>query len=242
MSGAIRQAVILVGGQGSRLGNLVADTPKPLLQVAGRPFVEYWLEFLAGGGVEEIILACGHMAEHFLDKYDQVRFGKASISCFVEDTPAGTGGALRLMADRLTNTFVLVNGDSFTAVDLNKLAGAFRQHAPDCLAALTLVRLVKAADRYGKVNCTDESIITGFGEKQVAAKGDLINAGVYFCDRRIVEHCRVPASLEQDVLPSLAAQGKVCGFVNSGGFIDIGTPDDYTRSQTIIPELIVQSK
>ena len=241
MAGAVEQAVILVGGRGSRLGSLARETPKPLLPVAGRPFLDYWLEFLTARGVREIVLSCGHLAESFVTRYDRTRMGDARLSCLVEDSPAGTGGALRLLADRLDRRFLLLNGDSFAAVRLAGLIGAFEGHAPDCIAALTLVRLAESAGRYGKVDCTAAGAVTGFGEKQPAAAGDLINAGVYLLDRRIVDHITVPASLESDILPGLAAQGKVCGFVNPGRLIDIGTPDDYARAQTLLPELIAEA-
>ncbi|MCY4324609.1 MAG: sugar phosphate nucleotidyltransferase [Betaproteobacteria bacterium] len=240
MSGAVEQAVILVGGRGSRLGHLVENTPKPLLPVAGRPFLDYWLEFLTAQGVREIILSCGYLAGCFVDRYDQTKMGNASLSCFVEDAPAGTGGVLKLLADRLASRFLLLNGDSFTSVKLAELHDAFAKHSPNCLAALNLVQLTTAAGRYGKVECAANGSITGFGEKQPADTGDLINAGFYLLDRKIATHSTVPASLECDILPQLAKQGKVCGLVNPGRLIDIGTPADYAKAQIILPELIAE--
>ncbi|EIC23747.1 sugar phosphate nucleotidyltransferase [Thiorhodovibrio frisius] len=102
------QALILVGGQGTRLGPLTAALPKPMLNIGGRPFIERLIEEVARHGIDDIILLCGYLAERIAKAFDGTRIRGAHISCVTEPAPLGTGGALRQAAERLDDRFLLL--------------------------------------------------------------------------------------------------------------------------------------
>lgn len=235
VTGDIQQAVILVGGRGTRLGELTQQTPKPLLPVAGRPFIEYWLAELAAVGITDIILACGHLAQHFIERYDRKKWQGAQIRCVSEDNPAGTGGALVLLNPLLAEKFFLLNGDSFMNINWESLAQCLGDNPHQRMGALSLIAPPKQKNRYGTVRQNDNGDIIGFAEK--ATTGRMINGGVYAFFSQVSQIADIPSSLEQDILPKLAAQGLLGGIVGDGAFIDIGIPEDYARAQTVIPAI-----
>ena len=145
----MRQAVILVGGRGTRLGSLASTTPKPLLPISGdRVFLDYLIADIARHGVDEILLLAGHLAEEVIQRYQDKRFRQATVNVIVETSPAGTAGALRNAADHLDETFLLTNGDSF--FDFNYLALEAKLGSED-LGALALRRVDDGA-RFGSVD------------------------------------------------------------------------------------------
>ncbi|MBF0162734.1 MAG: D-glycero-beta-D-manno-heptose 1,7-bisphosphate 7-phosphatase [Magnetococcales bacterium] len=228
----IKQAVILVGGRGTRLGSLTSQMPKPLLPVADRPFLDYLLWNLSRHGVAEIVLSCGHLGEQIAAYCNAKPSGKGSLRCCIEPTPLGTGGALRFLAAELHDHFLLLNGDSI--FDINYLDLILPSEPPSQTAVLGL-RHVDNAARYGRVE-TDGMTITRFLEKDPIPHPGWINAGVCWMDRRLLE--RLPAgvsSLEQDLFPRLAAEGRLLGKAYAGYFIDIGVPEDYQRAQQELP-------
>lgn len=223
-----RQAVILVGGKGTRLGELTATTPKPLLPVAGRPFLLHLLERLAGAGFRDVRLLTGYLSNQFEALLELCPAMGLSVTCHEEGVPLGTGGPLRLAASSLAPQFLLMNGDSLFDIDLADLTQPALPAG--CLGRVAL-RAVPRTDRYGVVRLRGEWIT------EFAAKGDpehpgLINAGIYWMDRELVS--RIPAgmvSLEADVLTGLAQAGQLCGRAYDAYFIDIGVPADYARAQ-----------
>ena len=237
MTGDIQQAIILVGGRGTRLGELTQQTPKPLLPVAGRPFIEYWLDELAAAGITDIILACGHLAQHFIERYDRKKWQGAQIRCVSEDKPAGTGGVLVLQSRLLAEKFFLLNGDSFMNVDWESLTQCLGDNPRQRMGALSLIKQPKQANRYGTVRQNNNGDIIGFAEKTTATTGGMINGGVYAFFSQVSKIAKSPSSLEEDMLPKLAAQGLLGGIVGGDAFIDIGIPEDYARAQTVIPAI-----
>jgi histidinol-phosphate phosphatase family protein len=234
----IRQAAILVGGLGTRLGALVADTPKPLLQIGDRPFLAWLLRELVRFGVEEIVLLTGHLSE----RVEQALAGLAAqlprpvrIVISREPVRAGTGGALRHARHLLDARFLLCNGDSLLDFNLASLLAAASADPPDVLGRIT-VRAVDDASRYGAVEL-DGDHVTAFRERPVSPEPapGLINAGIYLLDRRIIETIPEICSLERDVLPALAERGALRGTRASGYFIDIGIPADLARAQHELP-------
>jgi NDP-sugar pyrophosphorylase family protein len=227
MSG-LGQCVILVGGAGTRLGAISRDLPKPLLPVAGRPFLEWLLMKAARHRLDRVLLLAGHKAEA-IDAYlasSRIahRLGLA-ITVSVEPTPLGTGGALVQARASLDDVFLLVNGDTWFDFDWATLATS------DGFDATVALKTLTNPDRYETVTLEAEKVV-GFRPRG----GDgpaLINAGAYRLSREIVETIAAPASLERDVLPGLATHGRLGGRVFDAPFIDIGVPDDYAAAAAL---------
>ena len=174
MSRAPSQAVFLVGGRGTRLGPLTAATPKPMLAVGGKPFLQHLVEEAARHGFDEVLLLAGHLAAAFIGPYDGARILDARVRVIAEPDEAGTAGALVHAAAHLAPRFLMANGDSFFDVNLLALSGG----AP--LARLAL-RRVEDISRYGGVEL-DGDRVRRFAEKGGSGPG-LINAGLYLLDR-----------------------------------------------------------
>ena len=229
----IEQAVFLVGGMGTRLKDLTSNTAKPALAVGQRPFLDYLLDEAARHGVREALLLCGYRGDEMSRDYDGRTVRGMRVRTVIEPSPAGTGGALTYAAPHLAETFFLLNGDSM--FDFNWLA-----LVPEPGARWTgLVRMALASgiegSRYGRV------MLEGRTVRRFDAAGssdDPINAGVYPVRREILSRIGVPpVSLERDILPTLAAEGLVEGVVQRAPFIDIGIPEDFERSQRLVPAI-----
>lgn len=235
----LEQAVVLVGGKGTRLGSLTASTPKPLLNVAGKPFIEHLLQEISRYGFRRVTMLAGTLGQQFRDAYHGQTISGLKVDVVVEEQPLGTGGALRFAADRgsLDATFLLMNGDSWIDADLTALCRHWESLLKAMhVRALVLLHEVQDTSRYGVVSI-ENGLITSFNEKPagsltVAGK---INAGVYVLDRDITS--LVPrgeaVSLETALLPELVAKGEAAGFTAAKGtyFIDIGLPETFERSQ-----------
>ncbi len=230
MSGQIRQAVVLVGGRATRLGSIARETPKPMLEVAGRPFVEHLLDRSAEEGVEDLVLACAHLKERFAERYDGTERGGMRVRCFQEEEPSGTGGALVAMAGILDHRYFLHNGDTLLRSGWSGLAGALDRPGIEAAMAVT-----EAADagRYGMVGLDADGLVTGFAEK-AGGGGGPVNAGVYALERKALDGLGAPLSLERDVFPALAARGALAGVRVGGGFIDIGVPEDLELAEGFV--------
>lgn len=234
----LSQAVILCGGLGTRLGDLTATTPKPMLSVAGRPFIEHLIQEVARYGVGRVTMLAGRFGEQIRDAYDGQSLYGARLEVLVEPTPMGTGGALRSAEGSLEPEFILMNGDSWIDIDLVALARDWREarNVEPLVQAQLLLKSVPDAGRYGAVALHGGKVIA-FHEKSPSTAGrpGLINAGVYVLDRSIVDLTspNLPSSLESDVLPQLVSEGRVVGVSAEADafFIDIGLPETYARSR-----------
>lgn len=227
----LRQAVILVGGLGTRLGERTKTTPKPMLPVGGRPFLDTLIDEIARyDAFDEILLLAGHKAESILARYDGTVRGRARLAVSLEQAPLGTAGALVHAAGLLQERFLLLNGDSF--FDFNILDLAARANAGLVHMAL---RAEVVGDRFGRV-VLDGDRVRSFIAPGQGATGP-VNAGVYVIDRSILARVgHLPASLEQDVFPALAATGAMTGTSYRGYFIDIGIPEDFARADVELTE------
>jgi len=233
----VRQAVVLAGGLGTRLGQLTQVAPKPLLPIAGRPFLAYVFDWLARSGVEEIVVSTGYLPEAFGELLVQVwndPYGNPiRIREARENVRAGTAGALALMADRLDQRFLLLNGDTFFDCDLASVITKSESLPPG--AMLMTVREVDNAGRYGRVEIDEGGLVRRFAEKGDVG-GGYINAGVSVLDRTILDLIdAVPCSLETDVYPRVVESGWLYASKQSGYFIDIGLPDTYERASRELP-------
>lgn len=222
-------AAILAGGLGTRLRSVVADRPKVLAPVAGRPFLAHLLDRLSSAGVGKVVLLVGYAAEQVKAAFGE-EYGGMRLAYSAEPEPRGTGGAVRLALPHFDGDAVLLlNGDSFCDVDLTAFR-AFHLEEPRS-AALTLTR-VPNAGRFGRVNLDTDGRVVGFEEKRANAGPGWINAGVYLLPRRLLEE--IPAdravSLEREVFPDWVARGLVRAFPAGGRFIDIGVPESYAAA------------
>ena len=230
MSHPIRQAVVLAGGKGTRLGGLTSETPKPLLPVGGRPFIEWVIANLARHGVSDVIVTTGYRAEAFAEWLGSFT-GPTNVSLFVEDIPLDTGGALCLIADRLDEALFVLNGDTLFDVPMGVLGASLLDSEVDAVIAL---RPVEDVSRYGRVGLR-KKIVTSFAEKSGPGAG-LINGGLYAFRRRALEGRRSPMSIERDLVPELVRGGRVRGLECDGFFIDIGVPTAYSEAQWSVPK------
>jgi D,D-heptose 1,7-bisphosphate phosphatase len=231
----IRQAVILCGGVGSRLGDLTAHQPKPLLEIDAAPFLDVLLFELARHGVKRVLLLAGFEA-HQIRGYAaatplKTRFG-LQIEVSVEPNRAGTGGAVWYARDRLGDLFLLLNGDSW--FDVNLLELAVRCAGETASTVAIALRRLDDPSRFGVVE-VDGQRITNFHHRPHSSGRGLVNGGVYLCRRNLVEALTPFCSLEEEVFPALARDGKLTGIPFDGYFIDIGVPEALARAQQEVP-------
>lgn len=232
MAAPIRQAALLVGGRGTRLGALTDSIPKPLAPVADRAFLDWQIEEVARHGFARITLLAGYKAEQIVARYAGKRVLGAEVEVLVEPQPLGTGGCLRLFREQLDDRFLLLNGDTLFSLNLLDLP----LHADDALGTLALRRTAPGG-RYGTVELAAGGNVSGFLERNPGRDGP-INGGIYVLDRRIADWIgEGPVSLEADVFPRLAGRGLLRGALYDGEFIDIGIPEDLDRAQTLIPAM-----
>jgi D-glycero-D-manno-heptose 1,7-bisphosphate phosphatase len=229
-----QQAIVLCGGIGSRLGELTRSMPKPLLPVAGRPFLTYLLAELKRYGFSRVVLLAAFQSQEVLGFVQSAAtdFG-IEIKVMVEPELAGTGGALYHARASLDPTFLLLNGDSW--FDFNWLDLLMHAARLPTIAATLALRRVDDASRYGTVEL-DENRLTGFAVRPSQSGPGLVNGGVYMMRRdSFISRLTPKGSLEQDLLPMLVEEGRVAGFVYDGFFLDIGVPEALAEAQTAIP-------
>jgi mannose/cellobiose epimerase-like protein (N-acyl-D-glucosamine 2-epimerase family)/choline kinase len=229
----LRQAVVLCGGLGTRLGALTASTPKPLLPVAGRPFLGILLEELQRQGISHVVLLAAFEADQvraFVRDLPSSLSSAITVDVVVEPKLAGTAGAIRHATAHLDPVFFLLNGDSWFDIPLARLATRLK---PDMLGVLAL-RDLPSVGRYGVVEVSGDRVAR-FQEKTGGSGPGLVNAGVYLLRRDILDTLPPEGSLERDVLPTLAREGRLGAHIGARYFIDIGIPDDYARAQIEIP-------
>jgi len=222
------EAIVLAGGFGTRLRQVVQDRPKPMALVGGRPFLEILLESLGSKGFNRVVLSLGYMADKVVAHFGD-HFARMEIAYVVEDSPLGTGGAVRLAMNECVADHVFVfNGDTFLDLEVNAVERLWQQ----CHRAIMVGCKVPDTARYGRL-LTEQDRVVGFVEKGVAGPG-LINAGCYVFGSTQLDSfaLNIAFSLETDYLAKLVKQSPIDLFVTAGQFMDIGVPDDLLRAQT----------
>ncbi len=226
----LKQAIILVGGLGSRSGETLRRIPKPLPVVAGRPFLDYILDEVSRyPTIRDVVLLAGDEAGQVIGDYDGTRWRNASVSAVSVPKQLGTGGALKHAAPRLDDAFLLLHDDVFFDFNLLDLT------VPSVSRSIARVALKKdhAGDRYGRV-LRGDSIKTFVPAG--THPGSPINSGVYCLDRKILSFIdALPCSLEQTILPRLAEKGQLRASLHDGFFIDVSSPADFERAQSELP-------
>lgn len=230
------EAVILAGGLGTRLRAAVPDLPKPMAPVAGRPFLEHLMDYWIAQGASRFILSIGYLREAIQGHFG-TRYRNVPVAYAVEETPLGTGGGVLLgLAQAQTETVLVANGDTFFGVDLDEL----KQRHAACKGELTMaLRAIPHNDRYGTVVLNEQGRIARFEANPTGGPG-IINGGVYLVQRSVLLGLGwqpgAKVALEQELFPAMLAQNRpLCGLVSTGGFIDIGVPEDYYRAAEVLP-------
>jgi mannose-1-phosphate guanylyltransferase len=225
------QALILAGGEGTRLRPLTSTIPKPVVPLVNRPFIAYMLEWLRGHGVDDAILSCGFMADGVRNVLGDGEALGMRIRYLEEPSPLGTGGALKFAEDWLDERFLMLNGDVLTDIDVSV---QIRQHERSGARATLALIGVEDPSAYGLVRLENDHSVSEFLEKPSPDQIDtnLVNAGVYVLQRDVLDGM-APAgtkiSIEREVFPTLVGHG-LCGYRASGYWLDIGTPARYLQA------------
>jgi mannose-1-phosphate guanylyltransferase len=238
------QAIVLVGGEGTRLRPLTSDVPKPAVTLVDRPFLAYAIEWLAAHGVREVVLACGFLPDVLREALGEQERAGVAITYVAEPEPLGTAGAIRFAAealgDRLDDRFLALNGDVLTDLDLSALVRAHEER--DARATIALYP-VEDSSAYGLVRYDDQGRVLEFLEKTGEAVPGEINAGAYVLDRSVLD--LVPAgravSIEREVFPRLVDDG-LSALLLEGYWMDIGTPERYLQASWDILEGRVETQ
>jgi NDP-sugar pyrophosphorylase family protein len=226
-------AVILAGGAGSRLKSVTGNTPKPMAIIGNRPFLELLMLQLRRNGFSHVVLSVGPAQDAIEEHFGEVTLGM-NLGYSVELSPLGTGGGLRQASDHIqTDTVLVMNGDSYTYVELDRLVEAHLKSGAD----LTMV--VIKASRYdaGSVLLDSCGRVTAFAEKREVQGTAYLSAGIYLLQKHLVRDISsgTKISLEEQLLPGWLASGKrVEAFVSAGPCIDIGTPERFAEAQALL--------
>lgn len=227
-------AFVLAGGLGTRLRSVVSDVPKPMAPVEDRPFLEYLLKFWISQGISKFIISVSYMRENIINYFGD-NFQGVKVEYLIERDPLGTGGGLIKTANQMSDTFVVINGDTFFEISLNELK-LFKNKTK----AEVVIALFKSSDRgrYGQVLLNEINQVKGF-LKSDKHYSELSNGGVYLIDPNILNEnsyrFNSKCSLEDDILPTLINLGlNVVGIEQKGKFLDIGVPMDYKRAKEFL--------
>lgn len=223
-------AVILVGGEGTRLRPLTEHMPKPMLPLLDRPLLSYTFDHLRTARVDRAVLACGYLPtairRHYGKRYDGI-----GIDYRVEPAPLGTGGAIAFAAEGIESTFLALNGDSLREADLNALLAFHRSR--NALATILLTR-VPDPGRFGLVRINADGLVREFVEKPTPDQidTDMINAGLYVLEPEVLDMIRPNSvvSLEREIFPLLAQAGALYALALPGYWLDVGTPASYLEA------------
>ena len=227
------RAVVLVGGFGTRLRPLTFTTPKPMLPVGHRPIIENLVTMLARAGVDEVVLALGFKPEPFMAAFPDGTCAGVRLHYAVEPEPLDTGGAIRFAADHagIDDTFVVVNGDVLTDLDVGRLVAFHREKRAEASIHLTPVDDPSA---YGVVDLDDDGRVRRFVEKPApgTAPSNLINAGTYVFEPSVL--ARIPTgrkvSIERETFPSVVDDGGLFALSTDDYWIDTGRPETYRQA------------
>jgi mannose-1-phosphate guanylyltransferase len=239
------QAIVLVGGEGTRLRPLTSTVPKPALTLVDRPFLAHMIEWLAGHGVSEVVLACGFLPDVLREALagEEERAG-VEIAYVIEPERRGTAGAIRFAADelgdRLGERFLALNGDVLTDLDLSAL---LRAHDERGASATLGLYPVDDSSAFGLVHSDPDGAVRSFLEKTGEAVPGEVNAGMYVLERSVLD--LIPpgkeVSIERDVFPRLVGEG-LRGLRLDGYWMDIGTPERYLEASWDILERRVETR
>ncbi len=224
------EAIVLAGGFGTRLQQVIADLPKSMALINGRPFLEYQFNYLEKQGVTDVILSVGYKCELIMEHFGE-RYRDIHIQYAIEEEPMGTGGGIRLAMWKIKwKRAIALNGDSLFRIDLREMMEKHMKKNADITIAL---RELNDTGRYGRVTMNRDRRITGFAEKQEQAGKGYINGGVYIIEKQFLmePELRGKFSIEKDCFEQYYSDSRLFGFPSKGYFLDIGIPEDYQKAQ-----------
>ena len=231
------KAVILVGGEGTRLRPLTLTAPKQMLPIMGASMLERVMAQLATHGVDEAVLSLGYLPDRFLEAYPDGECAGVALRYAVEPEPLDTAGAVRFAAEELgiDGTFLVVNGDVLTDLDVTALVDFHRQRGAEGTVALTPV---DDPSRFGVVPTDADGRVTAFVEKPPAdeAPTNLINAGTYVFEPAFLDRIALGerVSIERSTFPAMVADGVLYAMADESYWLDTGTPQAYIQAHTDI--------
>jgi D-glycero-alpha-D-manno-heptose 1-phosphate guanylyltransferase len=225
------QAIILAGGLGTRLKSVVKDKPKVLSLVAGKPFLQYVIDYLKKQGVTSFVFSLGYLSEQIIE-FLQSTYTDLNCQFYVELSPLGPGGAIQKAIEMTTESQVLItNADTFFDIDIPSM---YAQHSTSKSSCTIALKEMHGFDRYGSVEIDENNRIISFKEKSFQKSG-LINGGYVFLDKKVFLDTALALpevfSFEKDFLEVNLTKMLVKGCVFEGYFIDIGIPADYAKAQ-----------
>ena len=236
------QALILAGGEGTRLRPLTSTVPKPVVPLVDRPFIAFMLDWLRRHDVDDVVMSCGHLALGVRNVLGDGSAYGVRLRYVEEPRPLGTGGALKYAEPLLDERFLMLNGDVLSDIDVS--AQLARHEAAGARATLTLTP-VPDPSAYGLVHTAADGQVTAFVEKPAPDEIDArtINAGVYVLERDVLGllESGESASIERDVFPRLVGEG-LYAHVGDGYWRDIGTPAGYLEGTCDILEGTVRTE
>lgn len=228
------EAILLCGGLGTRLRSVVSDRPKPMADIAGKPFLHYLVKMLSESGVKHLIFALGYMGEQIEAYFQSGEDYGLSISYSYEDSPLGTGGAIRNALSHVSGENVLVlNADTYFHTDYESL---LREQLKNKAAMTIASRKIEDISRYGAILKDESGRILRWNEKMSSDRAEApcpgeINGGIYVMKKSLIE--KIPEgkqSLENDCIPAWLEDGLYLQAIPSDGyFMDIGIPEDYAQ-------------
>jgi NDP-sugar pyrophosphorylase family protein len=213
-------------------------TPKPLLPIANEPFIEWQLQWLAGHGVDEVVLALGYRADAFREHFPDGRFANVRLHYKVEDEPLGTAGAIKYAAEGITERFIVCNSDVLTSLDLSAMVAFHDDRGAEATISLSEVEDPSA---FGVVPTRPDGCVIAFVEKprRENAPSRWINAGTYVLEPRFLDRIppRLKVSVERETFPRmLEKEGGLFAYKSDAYWLDIGTPERYIQANTDVLE------
>ncbi|MEI2694496.1 MAG: sugar phosphate nucleotidyltransferase [Saprospiraceae bacterium] len=228
----MKEIIILAGGKGSRIQHILPNLPKCLAPVNGKAFLQYQINYLLQSGIEHFIFSLGYLSEQVIG-YLNSQFPSLNKTLIVEDQALGTGGAIAkaIQAAKSSHVFI-TNGDTYFPADLELMERLFHQKHADLILATTEI---ENPDRFGSLDFDDDGRIKHFHEKKPISKA-YINAGFYLISKQAFLNCKLKAvfSFETEILEKKINDWKIYAAPMEKLFIDIGVPEDFSRSQTLL--------
>lgn len=223
------EAIILAGGKGTRLRSIIGEYPKPMAKINGKPFLEKQLEWLFSQGVKHVIMSVGYKASIIQDYFGN-NFKTIEITYVIENSPLGTGGAIKLASEKTRNdNFFILNGDTYYPINLLKMKESLLRRK-----MLVAIKKMKYISRYGVLSIDGDKIIS-FKEKASCPEGN-INSGIYYCSRGFIDDLPLEVfSFEVFLEQHIDALDLYCYAPSEDNlFIDIGVPQDFEKAQKLI--------